>query len=74
MAEVSCFQTYRTQTQALLNAVCPRQVAAVCDVLQQVYAAGGTVWACGNGGSASTASSGRRTASAANRKIAVRPA
>jgi D-sedoheptulose 7-phosphate isomerase len=56
MAEVSCFQTYRTQTQALLNAVCPRQVAAVCDVLQQVYATGGTVWACGNGGSASTAS------------------
>jgi D-sedoheptulose 7-phosphate isomerase len=56
MADVTNFETYRAQTTDLLNQVCTQQIAAACDILEQTYKAGGTVWAIGNGGSASTAS------------------
>jgi D-sedoheptulose 7-phosphate isomerase len=51
----SYFEAYRSASQALLSAVSPAEVAAVCDVLYGVFERGGTVFACGNGGSASTA-------------------
>lgn len=56
MADVTHFESYRTHTTDLLNQVCSKQIAAACDVLEQTYKAGGTVFAVGNGGSASTAS------------------
>ena len=52
----SYFEAYRNASQALLAAVSTDEVAAVCDVLYATFARGGTVFACGNGGSASTAS------------------
>lgn len=56
MADVTNFSTYCTQTTELLQKVSTQQILAVCDALQKTYEAGATVWAIGNGGSASTAS------------------
>ncbi|HET6345356.1 MAG TPA: SIS domain-containing protein, partial [Myxococcota bacterium] len=56
MNDAYSFQDYVTNTHRLVDQVDGRQVAAVCDVLEGVYRAGGTVYACGNGGSAATAS------------------
>lgn len=47
---------YLEQLKALVEAVQPEQIAAVAEKLNSVCLAGGTVFVCGNGGSASTAS------------------
>lgn len=56
LSDITTFESYRHHTQALLDEVCTEQIAAACDALEETYHAGGTVWAIGNGGSASTAS------------------
>ena len=50
------FQTYREASKRLVDAVDGVQVQAACEALESVYWRGGTVFACGNGGSAATAS------------------
>lgn len=49
------FRDYVTRVQAILSAMDPAPVGELVDALLAVRAHGGTVWTCGNGGSASTA-------------------
>jgi D-sedoheptulose 7-phosphate isomerase len=56
MTDAYSFQDYLINTHRLMDQVEPAEVRAVCDALEAAYRAGGTVYACGNGGSAATAS------------------
>lgn len=47
---------YLALLTSTLEAIQPQEVIAVAHTLRQVCQSGGTVWVCGNGGSASTAS------------------
>lgn len=49
------FREYASRVQAILSAMDPAPVGDLVDALLAVRASGGTVWTCGNGGSASTA-------------------
>lgn len=56
MSDAYTFADYLTNTRRLVDALGDTPVHAACDVLEQVFKTGGTVFACGNGGSAASAS------------------
>ena len=47
---------YLSLLKSTLDAIQPEEVISVAHTLREVCKSGGTVWVCGNGGSASTAS------------------
>lgn len=56
MSDAYTFDDYLTNTRRLVDALGDVPMAHAGDILEQVYKAGGTVFACGNGGSAASAS------------------
>lgn len=56
MSDPYTFEDYLSSSHRLLDHVDKAQVKAICDALEETYRANGTVYACGNGGSAATAS------------------